>query len=1137
MEFSFPENEKKILQFWEKNKIFEKSVEQRSPKRIYSFYDGPPFATGTPHYGHILASVMKDAIPRFWTMRGYRVERKWGWDCHGLPIENLVEKKLGLKSKKEIEKIGIEKFNETCREEVLRYVKEWKSFIPRIGRWVDMDHPYKTMDLDYMESIWWVFQRLWKKGLVYQGYKSMHLCPRCGTVLSNFEVSLGYRETKDIAVIVKFPLKKEKNTFFLAWTTTAWTLPGNVALAVNPQATYVKVKTEGSQGEYYIIAEDRTSVLQKDYQILKKFSGKELQGIEYEPPFDYFWTKENLQNKENGWKVYGADFVTLEEGTGIVHIAPAFGEEDLLLGQKEKLPFIQHVSPDGRFTKEITDWAGKEVKPKEDPSRTDREIIDWLYKKGRIFSTEEVKHNYPFCWRCDSPLLNYATSSWFVRVTALKQNLIRNNQRIHWVPQYIKQGRFGKWLEEAKDWAVSRSRYWGTPIPIWECEKCHHREVIGSLEELQKKAIVSTHFYYLRHGEAESNIFDYLSSWPEKKVSHLTPKGKKEVLRAARQLRKKKIDIIVASDISRTKETAELVASILKVNIIYEPRLREIDFGPYNGKNIKEYEQLYSSWEERYIKDVPQVESLTSVRRRFYQALLEIKQKYQGKNILVISHQDVLATLLNDYRPRLGEWGEIPVESWPRNQDGAVDLHRPYIDKVKIRCSRCGGEMVRVKEVFDCWFESGSMPYAQLHYPFENQKKFSRVFPAQFVAEGIDQTRGWFYTLLVLSTALFNQPAFLNVIVNGIVLAENGQKMSKRLKNYPDPNDIINKYGADALRFYLLSSPAMRAEDLNFSEKGVAEVFREFLLLTWNIYRFYKLYAGEGKPKEFNSRHILDRWIVSKLHSLIANTKKAMEEYELRRAAQGLRDFINDCSRWYLRRSRERLKQEDNQEARNTLGYVLFVFSQIAAPFIPFWAEYLYQNLKNSSDVSSVHLLDYPQENRRLIDLELEKEMEEIREIASKALARRAELGIKVRQPLKALIINTKKISVPRKKELLQLLKEEINVKEIIFDEQIKKEIQLDTTLTPQLITEGLLREINRQIQVIRKRQGLTPRDKVSLEFYTKDCDLKEVILKNKERITREVSAISLKVREEIPKEENIFRLKLNRDIWLKIIV
>ena len=942
----FVEKEKEVLDFWQENKIFEKSIEQRPENKSYVFYDGPPFATGLPHYGHILASLIKDAVPRYWSMRGFRIERKWGWDCHGLPVENLIEQELGLKNKKDIENIGVNKFNQACKESVLRYVDEWKKIIPRIGRWVDMEHSYKTMDFEYMESIWWVFKQLWDKGLIYQGYKSMHICPRCGTTLSNFEVGLGYKETTDIAITLKFKIRDQKNTFILAWTTTPWTLPGNVALAVGKDVDYIKIQI----GEnYYILAEKRVEIIKDEYQIVKKIKGKDLIGLEYEPLFDCFSKQKNIENKENGWKVYDGEFVSIEEGTGVVHIAPAFGEDDLALGRKEKLPFIQHVEGDGCFVKEIGELAGEEVKPKEDILKTDKKIIQWLKEQDRLFDQEELIHKYPFCWRCDSPLLNYAASSWFVKVTAIKDKIIKNNQKINWVPNHIKNGRFGKLLEEAPDWSISRSRYWGTPLPIWQCQNdqnkdCENIKAVGSIKELEQ----------------------------------------------------------------------------------------------LSGKEIK-------------------------------------------------------------------------------------DLHRPYIDEITFKCEKCGGTMKRIPEVLDCWFESGSMPYAQAHYPFENKESFEKNFPAQFVAEGIDQTRGWFYTLMVLSTALFDQPAFLNNIVNGIILTEDGQKMSKRLKNYPEPMKIIDEYGADAVRLYLLTSPAIKADDLCFSEKGVDQILKKNLIILWNVFGFYKLYAFKSensfKKSQYQTFHVLDKWILSKINTFNKSITEAMEQYDLLQAVKPIEKFIEDLSIWYLRRSRQRFKNTERAEEPSlVLKHILFVLSKLISPFAPFISEQLYQELRNEDDPISVHLCDYPKFDEELINKDIEKEMEMVREIISAALAERAQEGLKVRQSLNELRI--KNCELKDEEELLQLIKDEVNVKKIVFDNKLEKEIEIDTKITPELKEEGIMRECFRHIQIIRKKANLSPADGILISFKGDDQIL-ELLKNNENQMKKE-----LRIKEIIWKEIDEFDFK-----------
>ncbi|MBD3282470.1 MAG: isoleucine--tRNA ligase [Candidatus Portnoybacteria bacterium] len=916
---NIPEIEKNILKFWKENNIFQKTLKKESPKGDFVFYDGPPFATGTPHYGHIVASLMKDIVPRHWTMRGYHVERKWGWDCHGLPIENIVEEELGTKTKKDIESIGIEKFNKTCENKVLIYAEEWEKVINRLGRWVDMKNDYKTMDLDFMESVWWVFKTLWDKDLIYKGYKSMHICPRCETTLSQSEVTEGYKEVEDISVITKFELKDEPNTYILAWTTTPWTLPGNVALAIGKGIKYVKI--ESNKEKYILVKENLEEIFEdKEYRTIEEIEPKQLEGKRYKPLFPYFKNKD-IKNKENLYTIQSADFVTVEDGTGIVHIAPAFGEDDMALGKEKNLPFIQHVKPDGRFTEDIKDFNNLEVKPKDDPQKTDKQIIEYLKEKDLLFKEERFTHTYPYCWRCHSPLLNYATDSWFVKVTKIKEEMLKNSKNINWVPSHIKEGRFGKWLEGAKDWSISRQRFWGSVMPIWQCEKCKKTKVFGSIKELEEES----------------------------------------------------------------------------------------------GEKIK-------------------------------------------------------------------------------------DLHKHFIDKIELKCE-CGEKMKRIPDVLDCWFESGSMPYAQMHYPFENKEKLENNFPAEFIAEGVDQTRAWFYYLHVLSTALKNKEAFKNVIVNGTVLAEDGRKMSKHLKNYPDPMDVFNKYGADSTRYYLATSQVMKAEDLRFFEKEVDEVLKKVILILLNVLSFYNTYKTKEIKPETKSKNKLDQWIISKIESLNKEITKAYNQYDLNQATRPIAPFINDLSTWYLRRSRQRLKgenKEEKEQATQTLKYILLKLSKLMAPVMPFTAEHIYKEI---GEKESVHLESWPENKQKLIDKELEEKMQTVRDVCSTALQERTEAGIKVRQPLN-------KLSIPKynlEKELAELIKEEVNVKEVVQDKNIKQGVQLDTKISPELKEEGEVREIIRRIQAKRKKQGLTPKDKIKIFFAEEE--IKNTIEKNKEEIKSKVIA------------------------------
>ena len=977
--YNVNQNELDILAYWKEHMCFEKSVEMRPENKPYVFYDGPPFATGLPHYGHIVTSLMKDVVPRYWTMQGYRVERRWGWDCHGLPIENIIEKELQLEDRRALEAYGVGKFNEACRATVLKYADDWKNIIPRMGRWVDMDHDYKTMDPSFMESVWWVFAELYKKGLIYEGKKAMHVCPRCVTPLSNFEVTLGYKDVKDISAYVKFKIIHHKSKiinligvdepmYMVAWTTTPWTLPGNVLLAVNPDVEYMVSRyAHGDTSSVIIFAKDRAEQVMKDtvHEILGVVKGQDLVGLAYEPLLPYF------ANTSNAFRVVAGDFVTTDEGSGIVHIAPGYGEDDYQLGQKEGVATVQHVGMDGRFTVEVGDGlAGTEVKTKEEPNKGDIAMLKLLTTEGRLLKKESLVHSYPHCWRCDTPLLNYAASSWFVRVTDLKEDLVANNVKIHWVPDNVKEGRFGKWLEGARDWAISRNRFWGTPLPVWRCEKNHE-----SIAKSQKNCP----------------------------------------------------DIVIGS--------------------------------------VGELEKL------------------------------------SGQTV--------------------------------------GDLHKHVIDPMTFPCPQCGEVMRRIPEVLDCWFESGSMPYGQMHYPFEHKDTLEKGFPAEFIAEGQDQTRGWFYTLHVLATALtrgatpsiakgMKTPAFKNVIVNGIVLAEDGKKMSKKLKNYPDPLVILEKYGADALRFYLVSSPVMYGESLNFSEAGVREMFNKVVNTLWNVCSFYQLFATDDTATTLGSDHILDRWILSKLYVLLKEVDARMREYKLAEASRPIVDFIDDLSTWYLRRSRDRLKGDDvkdKQTALSTLRHILLVLVKIMAPFTPFIAEAIYLELKKmgshaAGDVYevSVHLEDWPVLYDALIDESVIAEMVVARKAVELGLSIRAEKGIKVRQVLGALSIVNGQLSG----ELKRVIADELNVKEIvegkvegehwIIKEDGNMTVALNMEITEALKKEGLMREIVRTINQERKELGLTVTDRVVVEYATNDLLLGQVFTDCATEITRQVLASDLRV-------------------------
>ncbi len=1127
--------EEAIQAFWEEHEIFNKSLETpagREPKGDYVFYDGPPFATGTPHYGHILAGTIKDAIPRYQTMRGYRVRRKWGWDCHGLPLENLIEKKLGLANKREIEEYGIKNFNEVARATVMEYADDWQRIIPRMGRWADMENDYKTMDSTYTESVWWVFSELHKKGLVYEGFKSMHLCPRCGTTLSNFEVNLGYKDIKDIAVTVKLPLLDEAgaptDTSLLVWTTTPWTLPGNLAAAVNKDFVYVKVKVKTeTDEEHLILAKGRLAQLgDTEYELVEELKGANLVGRSYEPPFPYL-KGQVMEGKENAWKIYHADYVELgEEGTGGVHLAPAYGEEDMVLAKEYNIPIFHHVDYEGRFKDFVTDFAGKLVKPKDDEKSdvshldTDIEIVKALKENGKLFKKENITHSYPHCWRDDTPLLNYATTSWFVKVTDIKDDLVAANNQVHWVPDHVGANRFGKWLEGARDWAISRQRYWGAPLPIWKHEITGEYKVFGSLEELKAHVKKSGNTYLLmRHGEATSNLGMHISA-DRNGNDPLTEKGQEQVKATAKELGGKKIDLIVHSGFMRTRQTAELVAETLGLSaeqVIEDARLAELQTGAdLEGKTWHDYQRLFTSEADGFLTKKEGRENRMDVVRRVGHVLYKLEVEHKDKTILIVGHASSLFGLrcaaagasIEEAIAMKHELGflnnaevlELPFVPLPHNDDFTLDFHRPYIDDIEL-VAEDGGKLIRVPDVFDCWFESGAMPYGQHHYPFENKDSFEeKYFPAQFISEALDQTRGWFYSLIVLGTALFGKSPYENVIVCGLVLAEDGKKMSKSLRNYPDPMELADRVGVDAMRLYLLSSPIMRTEDLNFSEKEVLELQRKNIGRLHNVLAMYEMYQ-DGTPATAESPHVLDRWIIARLNQLVAESTSGYEGYELDKATRPIADFIDDLSVWYLRRSRERLKAddvEDKTRALATLRYALRTLALVMAPAMPFYAEYLYRAVRDENEAESAHLCPWPDGGE--VDTELLSEMARAREYVTLALEARTKAGIKVRQPLSALTLDGE-----IDPEFALIVADEVNVKSVNCLPGQPARVVLDTAITAALKAEGDAREFIRGVQDLRKGAGLRPQDRVELivetdstgeALLTANASLKEMIMK-----------------------------------------
>lgn len=1114
--------EESIQAFWEANDIFNKSVEKPAggePKGDYVFYDGPPFATGTPHYGHISAGTIKDAIPRFWTMNGFRVRRKWGWDCHGLPLENLIEKKLGLANKRDIEDFGIKNFNEAARGTVMEYADDWKKVVPRMGRFVDMDDDYKTMDSTYTESVWWVFSELNKKGLVYEGFKSMHLCPRCGTTLSNFEVNLGYKDIKDIAVTVKLPLLDEAgqktDTSLLVWTTTPWTLPGNMAAAVHQDFTYVKVKVTTEEGsDFVILAEGRLAQLgDLAYEVVEKMKGADLVGRSYEPPFAYF-KDQDIKGKDKAWKIYHADYVELgEDGTGAVHLAPAYGEEDLQLAQREDVPVVHHVSYEGRFMDLVTDFAGQLVKPKDDDASgidhkdADIEILKALQTAGKIFKKENITHSYPHCWRDETPLLNYATTSWFVKVTDIKDDLVAANNNVKWVPEHVGTNRFGKWLEGARDWAISRQRYWGAPLPIWRNPVTKGYVVLGSLEELKARVKKSGNQYLImRHGEAESNL-TLAVSVAKNAPDALTEKGVEQVKQSTEALKAKAVDMIIHSGYLRTKTTALLVAAELGLApeaVVEDERLKELQAGN-DLASWRDYQALFTDELDSFTRNLEGRENRMDVARRVGALLYELEAKYAGKTILLVGHASSLfglkvaasgldreeAAKLKLERGLMAnaEVQELPFVPLPHNDDYTLDYHRPYIDEVALYDGEV--KLERVPDVFDCWFESGSMPYGQHHYPFSSDTDtFAKQnFPAQFIAEGLDQTRGWFYSLIVIGTALFGKSPYENVIVNGLALAEDGKKMSKSLRNYPDPMDLADRVGADAMRFYLLSSPIMRGEDLNFSEKEVLELQRKNIGRLHNVLAMYEMFKTGVAPIA-DSSNVLDQWIVARLNQLIADATTGYKNYELDKATRPITDFVEDLSVWYLRRSRERLKGDDAADkalAEGTLRHVLRTLALVMAPAMPFYAEYLFLAVKSEGEVESVHLAAWPEGgvvNQGVLD-----EMSIVREVVTLALEARTKAGSKVRQPLAAL-----RISSELTPAYAAIVADEVNVKAVNYVANLATRVELDTVLTPELRIEGEVRELMRAVQEARKAADLAPQDKIELALVADEVTWKNLL-------------------------------------------
>jgi len=1142
--------EEQVLEFWREKNIFEKSLEQSEGKKEFIFYEGPPTANGAPGIHHLEARAFKDVIPRYKTMRGYHVRRKGGWDTHGLPVELQVEKKLGLNSKKAIEEYGIAKFNQDCKESVWEYLDIWNKFTKRIGFWVDQDNPYVTYHNEFIESVWNIIKKVNEQDLLYKDYKVVPWCPRCGTALSSHELAQGYENVKDLSVYVKFKVRGQENVYILAWTTTPWTLPGNVALAVGKDIIYVKIKVGD---EIFILAKARLSIITEPYDILEEVEGKDLVGLEYEPLYPFLQntiSKNEKPKLEKAYKVYQANFVTTEDGTGVVHTAVMYGQDDFVLGTEIGLPKHHLVGLDGKFLSGTGIFEGRFVKDEE----VAVDIIKDLAGRGFLLKKEKYEHSYPHCWRCHTALIYYARDSWYIKMsdTRVKKELISENKKINWEPAHIRDGRFGEWLREIKDWAISRERYWGTPLPIWECGKCKKKNVIGSVEELQNKTQKSGNSYFLmRHGETDTNLKNLVSTTIGS-GSHLTEKGKNETVVVGELLKKEGVDIVFISPFNRTKETAEIIKDILNLkdeNIIVDERLGEIKVHSYEGKNWMEYHNDFPKTSEYFDKAKDGDESYKDVKIRTTNFLFEIEAKYKNKKILIITHGGpawlmvASAKMLNikntfaliqDKKGFLylknSEVQKLPFTPFPHDQFENFDLHRPYIDEVSLVCS-CGGDLIRIKEVMDVWFDSGAMPFAQDHYPFENKKWIDGAgYPADYICEAVDQTRGWFYTLHAVGVLMGRGKAYKNVICLGHLLDAKGKKMSKSIGNVVDPWIMMEKYGVDTLRLWMYSIN-QPGESKNFDEKTVALLYQQVLGLLYNVLAFYELYRDKNieknsKPK---SKNILDQWILARLDELIEMTTKNLDNYKLLEPTRATRDFIGDLSTWYLRRSRDRIKEGD-REAKQTLYFILKTLAKIMAPFAPFTAEDIWLKLKTKNDKESVHLEVWPKK-KFTISLfsklnQILENMKLVRKIVTLGLEARQKAGIKVRQPLAKLEVKDSKLN----NKYLKLIKEELNVKEIIIAKNINENILLDIQITPELKQEGDYRELVRFLQDMRKKMSLTPSDVVSLVFETNnegkkliekfETDMKKTVL---------VSKIEFKNNdgEEVKIDDLVFKVKI----------
>jgi isoleucyl-tRNA synthetase len=1113
--------EEAILAFWDEHHTFEKSLAKASPKGEFVFYDGPPFATGLPHMGHLLGSSVKDVVGRYKTMQGYHVARTWGWDCHGLPIEHMVEKKLSLKTKKDIEVMGIDAFNAEAKSTVLAYVEDWKQYVERLGRWVDFDHSYKTMDNSYIESVWWALKKIHADKRLYEGKKVLMYCPHCETPLSKAEIAMddSYKDVTDEAAFVKFKLKNSElgiaddtPTYIVAWTTTPWTLPGNVALAIHPNLTYALARVkprlerfeEGEpvpihKSQFIILLANKVEELgMKGYllEMVKEIKGSDLIGLSYEPLYDI--PKAKAVGSEKAWTVQAADFVTTEDGTGVVHIAPMYGEDDYMLGATHGLPVVPLLDATGTFNADAPELVrGMYYK------KGGKYVLEDIERRGLLFATHNYTHSYPHCYRCGTALIYNALTSWFIDIQSVKQRLLDTNNDIAWYPDHLKEGRFKHIVEGAPDWTISRNRFWASPLPIWKHETTGAVTVLGSLAEVRAHTKRSGNRYlFIRHGQADNNLLGVVSSLPTNE-HHLTDTGRTQITHAAESLRNQGVTKIITSPLMRTRESAEILADTLGIDraqIVIEDRFKEWQLGVLEGTPITGLRECYPTHRDRFLRAPEGGESLTDMKRRIGAALYELEETYTNETILIVGHEyttwlatcvaagaDTLASVeirgtTEDF-VKNGEVHVIDFVPLSHNVEFEIDLHRPYIDTLPL-VAEDGARLIRIPEVVDCWVESGLMPLASSHVLGTSLAQPER-YPGDFIAEYIAQTRTWFYYMHAMGVLLFDTPSFTHCVTTGTILAEDGSKMSKSKGNFTDPLVNLDRYGADALRLYMLGSVVMQSEDMSFRDEELKEVHNRFIGILWNTYKFYEMYVDSSLTHTSSNSpatNPLDVWVLARLDQTIVQMTTYLDTYDTIRAIRTAREFVTDLSTWYIRRSRDRFKSEDALDrtaAIATTRHVLTTLATLLAPLAPFIAERIYQGVGGSEE--SVHLAVWPTATGH--DADVLTRMQETRALVSEALELRAQAGIKIRQPLQSL-------TIPSESGVYEaLVLDELNTKQIIRGTTL----YLDTVLTDTLKQEGDIREFIRSVQDARKKAGLLPQDRVTLLIATDDAG-KEIV-------------------------------------------